>query len=75
MMGMDLNSLETACFEVNEHGRLISGNKRFCRMFGFKSEDEVMWHYVTDLYRHEKGMGRVPQLQQHRATPFRIPHA
>ena len=54
MMGMDLNSLETACFEVNEHGRLISGNKRFCRMFGFKSEDEVMWHYVTDLYRHEK---------------------
>lgn len=54
MMTMDLNSLESACFEVNDRGRLISGNKRFCRMFGFKSEEEVMWHYVTDLYRYEK---------------------
>lgn len=54
MMATNLNSIEAACFEVNEHGRLLGGNKRFCRMFGFASEDEVMWHYITDLYRHAK---------------------
>lgn len=47
------NTIELACFEVNIHGRLISGNKRFCRMFGFE-ESEVQWHYITDLYRHAK---------------------
>lgn len=54
MMTTNLNSIEAACFEVNEHGRLLSGNKKFCRMFGFANEDEVMWHYITDLYRHAK---------------------
>ncbi|MCF0216455.1 MAG: hypothetical protein HUK21_08280 [Fibrobacteraceae bacterium] len=44
---------EIACFDVNQHGRLICGNRRFCRMFGFE-ESEVMWHYITDLYRFEK---------------------
>lgn len=44
-------TLEVACFDVNEHGRILFGNKRFCRMFGF-AEDEVTWHYMTDLYRH-----------------------
>ena len=29
------NSLDIACFEVNQSGRILSGNKRFCRMFGF----------------------------------------
>ena len=42
--------IDQAFFEVNEHGRLLSGNKRFCRMFGFE-ESEVPWHYVTDLCR------------------------
>ncbi len=53
MNTMETNTIEMACFEVNEHGRLLSGNKRFCRMFGF-DESEIQWHYVTDLYRHVK---------------------
>lgn len=54
MINIDNKAAESACFEVTEHGRLISGNKRFCRMFGFASEDEIQWHYVTDLFRHIK---------------------
>lgn len=44
-------NFDVACFEVSEHGRILSGNKRFCRMFGF-SESEIVWHYITDFYRH-----------------------
>ena len=40
-----------ACFEVSEHGRLVSANKRFCKLFGFE-ESEIPWHYITDLCRH-----------------------
>ena len=47
------NNQETACFEVNEHGRILSGNRRFCRMFGF-DESEIRWHYLNDLYRYQK---------------------
>ena len=47
------NNQETACFEVNEHGRILSGNRRFCRMFGF-DENEIRWHYLNDLYRYHK---------------------
>ena len=46
-----MNTIDLACFEVNEHGRLLSGNRRFCRMFGFEPS-ELQWHYVTDLYRY-----------------------
>lgn len=53
MITVENNSIDLATFEVNAQGRLISGNKRFCRMFGF-GESEVKWHYVTDLYRHVK---------------------
>jgi len=45
------NNLDVACFEVNEHGRILSGNRRFCRMFGYE-EAELIWHYITDFYRH-----------------------
>lgn len=51
MSVLETNVVEMACFEVSEHGRLISANKRFCRLFGFE-ESEIPWHYVTDLYRH-----------------------
>lgn len=44
---------DAAFCETNKHGRLLSANQRFCRMFGFKPED-IPWHYVIDLYRHEK---------------------
>ncbi|WP_407444671.1 PAS domain-containing protein [Fibrobacter sp.] len=47
------NNIDMACFEVNEHGRILSGNRRFCRMFGY-GEDEIMWHYITDFYRYKK---------------------
>ena len=46
-----MNTIDLAYFEVNEHGRLLSGNRRFCRMFGFEPS-ELQWHYVTDLYRY-----------------------
>lgn len=46
-----MNTIDIACFEVNAHGRLLSGNRRFCRMFGFEPS-ELQWHYVTDLYRY-----------------------
>ena len=51
MNTVESNVMELACFEVSEHGRLISANKRFCRLFGF-SESEIPWHYVTDLCRY-----------------------
>ena len=47
------NSLDIACFEVNQSGRILSGNKRFYRMFGF-NESEVTWHYITDCYRYPR---------------------
>lgn len=46
-----MNNHDVACFEVNEHGRILSGNKRFCRMFGYE-EAELIWHYITDFYRY-----------------------
>ena len=49
-------NLDTACFEVNESGRILSSNRRFCRMFGFE-ESEIVWHYITDFYRHRFGCG------------------
>lgn len=42
---------EAACV-VNAHGRLLAANGRFCRLFGFEN-DEPVWHYLSDLYRHE----------------------
>lgn len=45
------DNLDVACFEVNAHGRILSGNRRFCRMFGY-NESELIWHYITDFYRH-----------------------
>ncbi len=47
-----MDAQEATCV-VNSHGRLLSANSRFCRMFGFES-DEPEWHYLADLYRHEE---------------------
>jgi len=47
------NNNEVAYFEVNEHGRILAGNRKFCRMFGY-DESEIVWHYITDFYRHMK---------------------
>lgn len=37
--------------EINDTGRLLAANNRFCRMFGF-DEHEIPWHYIKDLYRY-----------------------
>ena len=37
--------------EINETGRILNANKKFCKMFGF-ALDEPMWHYICDLYRY-----------------------
>ena len=34
------NKIDVAYFEVNAHGRILSGNRRFCRMFGFGGQCE-----------------------------------
>ncbi|MDR1759081.1 MAG: PAS domain-containing protein [Fibrobacter sp.] len=47
------DSQEIALCEINKHGRLLSANHRFCRMFGFHAED-IPWHYMNDLYRYEE---------------------
>lgn len=39
--------------EINETGRILNANKKFCKMFGF-ALDEPMWHYICDLYRYPK---------------------
>ena len=52
-MENEIQDKDTAVCEVNGHGRLLSGNDRFCRMFGFLPQ-EIAWHYLCDLYRYEK---------------------
>lgn len=36
-----------ATVTVNRSGRILSADKVFCRMFGFKPE-ECKWHYICD---------------------------
>src|SRR5574344_565106 len=47
MMENEIQDKDTAVCEVNGHGRLLSGNDRFCRMFGFLPQ-EIAWHYLCD---------------------------
>ncbi|GHV13986.1 hypothetical protein AGMMS49938_09360 [Fibrobacterales bacterium] len=47
----NIDSSEDAVCIANNYGRILSANKRFCRLFGFDKE-EVEWHYLCDLYRH-----------------------
>lgn len=49
----EVQNKDIAICEVNDHGRLLTGNDRFCRMFGFLPQ-EIAWHYLCDLYRYEK---------------------
>lgn len=44
---------DPASCKINSHGRFLSANKRFCRLFGF-SDGEVEWHYLHDLFRYER---------------------
>ena len=44
---------ESAYCEINDHGRLLTANKRFCRLFGYK-EEQVDWHYLRDVFRYDQ---------------------
>jgi len=48
-----MTNSENIWCEINPTGRLLDANNRFCRMFGFAS-DEIPWHYVKDLYRYNE---------------------
>lgn len=41
---------EVAFCEINDHGRILSANRPFCRLFGFP-EAKVEWHYIQDIFR------------------------
>lgn len=43
---------EVASCEINDHGRILSANRPFCRLFGF-SEAMVEWHYLQDVFRFD----------------------
>jgi PAS domain S-box-containing protein len=70
MMTQDLQE-EVAFCEVNEHGRLLNANKRFCRLFGF-DENDVAWHYVKDLYRHDKDWDAYQKCSPERGSNIRF---
>ena len=46
----NINEAENAVCIANNSGRILTANKRFCKMFGF-DQSEVKWHYLGDLYR------------------------
>jgi len=48
----NIRDAEDAVCISNNAGRILTANKRFCKLFGF-NEREVTWHYLCDLYRHE----------------------
>ena len=48
----NINETEEAVCIANDSGRILTANKRFCKMFGF-DQSEVKWHYLCDLYRHK----------------------
>jgi len=59
-MTIDENIIEVedAVCISNESGRIITANKRFCKLFGFE-QNEVRWHYLHDLYRHRDELNRI----------------
>ncbi|MBP5248030.1 MAG: PAS domain-containing protein [Fibrobacter sp.] len=48
-----MKTKESAYCEINDHGRLLNANKRFCRLFGYK-EEQVEWHYIRDVFRYDQ---------------------
>lgn len=71
MMSLNYNDDEIALCEVNEHGRLLNANRRFCKLFGF-SESDVPWHYVKDLYRYEKDWDAYQKCSPERGSNIRF---
>jgi PAS domain S-box-containing protein len=54
----NINEAEEAICIANNAGRILTANKRFCKMFGFE-QSEIKWHYLRDLYRHEDELNRI----------------
>jgi PAS domain S-box-containing protein len=54
----NINATEEAVCIANHSGRIITANKRFCKLFGFE-QSEVKWHYLCDLYRHKEELNRI----------------
>jgi PAS domain S-box-containing protein len=54
----NIDAAEDAVCIVNYSGRILTANKRFCKMFGFE-QDEVKWHYLCDLYRHKDELNTI----------------
>jgi PAS domain S-box-containing protein len=49
----NIKDAEDAVCISNNSGRILTANKPFCKLFGFE-ENEVKWHYLSDLYRHKE---------------------
>ncbi|MDR2580653.1 MAG: PAS domain-containing protein [Fibromonadaceae bacterium] len=54
----NISDAEEAVCISNDSGRIITANKRFCKMFGFE-QSEIKWHYLRDLYRHKHELNRI----------------
>jgi PAS domain S-box-containing protein len=53
-----VNEVESAACVANNSGRILSANKRFCKMFGFE-QNEIKWHYLIDLYRRKDELTKI----------------
>ena len=50
---MNQECMQEATCTTNPFGRLLSANRKFCRMFGLAPED-VEWRYIHDIHRNEQ---------------------
>jgi PAS domain S-box-containing protein len=56
----NISEIEDAVCISNHSGRIITANKRFCKLFGFE-QGEIAWHYLCDLYRNKEELNSVLQ--------------
>jgi PAS domain S-box-containing protein len=54
----NINETGEAVCITNDFGRILTANKRFCKMFGFE-QGEIKWHYLCDLYRRKEELNRI----------------
>jgi len=66
----NINEKEEAVCVANNSGRILTANKRFCKMFGF-DPNEVRWHYLCDLYRHKNEFSAIPEKEEVLQTRMR----
>jgi PAS domain S-box-containing protein len=66
----NINETEEAVCVANNSGRILTANKRFCKMFGF-DQNEVKWHYLCDLYRHKSEFSNISEKEEILQTRMR----